>query len=183
MKDPDEQEIANDGDSTELEEDFDFVQAARDRANLLFKRKRSKDSNEKALSELMKKNDLKLINRMLQLAADNIEALDKKDEQIDEINKELRQVTSFRREFGHFLDQTKKSIEETKEKVIVSDRRFKDFKDVEFPKYMSTFKEECVVEVIQQVSNIKTRVVTVEMLAESLKEERDGAIQNNINDM
>lgn len=75
MKDPDEQEFGNDGDSTELEDDFDFVQAARDRADTLFKKKKTKGSKDKALGEMMKKNDLKLINRMLQIAADNIESL------------------------------------------------------------------------------------------------------------
>ena len=65
MKDPDDQEVANEGDSTELEDEFDFVQAARDKADTLFKRKKNKASKEKALGELMKKNDLKLVNRML----------------------------------------------------------------------------------------------------------------------
>jgi hypothetical protein len=75
MKDPDAQQVVDDGDSTELEEDFDFVEAARARADTLFKKKKSKESKDKALGEMMKKNDLKIVNRMLTLAADQVEIL------------------------------------------------------------------------------------------------------------
>ena len=65
MKDPDVQHVEYEGDSTELEDEFDFVAAARKRENTLLKKKKNKASSEKALGEMMKKNDLKILNRML----------------------------------------------------------------------------------------------------------------------
>ena len=53
-----------------------------------------------------------------------------------------------------------------------ANKKFVEFKDREFPSFMREFKKECVLDVIKEVTNITTQVVTVEMLEESLNLER-----------
>lgn len=66
LKDPDAaQEFASDDDSTELEEDFDYIYHAKKRVGVLFKNKRSKDDKDKSLRDMMPKNDFTMVQRML----------------------------------------------------------------------------------------------------------------------
>jgi hypothetical protein len=65
MKDPEIDSADSDSDSTEMEEDFDFVAVAKERASTLFKGKKKKESNEKSVAELMRRNDLTLMRRAM----------------------------------------------------------------------------------------------------------------------
>ena len=57
-------------------------------------------------------------------------------------------MAKFRREFKSFADENRKSIETNKDAIQSANKTFVDFKNKEFPKFMKTFKEECVLEVI-----------------------------------
>jgi len=65
MKDPEVDSADSASDSTEMEEDFDFVAVAKERASTLFKGKKKKDGNEKSVAELMRRNDLNLMRRAM----------------------------------------------------------------------------------------------------------------------
>ena len=65
MKDPECDSLASDSDSTEVEEDCDFVQVASERVHSLFKGKKKQDRSEKSVAELMRRNDLKLMKRVV----------------------------------------------------------------------------------------------------------------------
>ena len=66
MKDPDLESVGSKSDSTEYEDDFDFIEEGRKRVGHLFKGKASKDKSQKSVAELMRKNDLKVLNRLLE---------------------------------------------------------------------------------------------------------------------
>ena len=67
MKDPDQESFGSDSDiSDEYPDDFDFVEKAKERVGKFFKGKKKKDKKEKNLNDFLKKNDLKLINSILQ---------------------------------------------------------------------------------------------------------------------
>ena len=57
-------------------------------------------------------------------------------------------MAKFRREFKSFADQNRKSIETNADAIQNVNKTFVEFKEKEFPKFMKTFKEECVLEVI-----------------------------------
>jgi hypothetical protein len=65
MKDPEIDSAGSESDSTEMEDDWDFVTIAKERASTLFKGKKKKESNEKSVAELMRRNDLTLMRRAL----------------------------------------------------------------------------------------------------------------------
>ena len=66
LRDPDADSANTDDDeSDELEDNFDFVLHGRERVGKLFNSKRSKDQKERALRDIMPKNDFNVVNRML----------------------------------------------------------------------------------------------------------------------
>ena len=71
MKDPDEDSLNSDHDSTDFEEDFDFLEAAAKRKGNLLRGKKSNGSTENGLYGIMKKNDYLLLNRMLDVLAEH----------------------------------------------------------------------------------------------------------------
>ena len=83
MKDPDVESIGSASDSTEFEDDFDFVKLGAERVGHLFKGKKSKDKDEKSVAEQMRRNDLKVVNRMLEKAIEHEEKLIRNREEID----------------------------------------------------------------------------------------------------
>ena len=84
MKDPDVESIGSASDSTEFEDGFDFVQLGKDRVGHLFKAKKGqKDKDEKSLAEQMRKNDLKVINKMLEKSIEHEEKLIQNREELD----------------------------------------------------------------------------------------------------
>jgi len=86
MKDPDvDDSVSSDGDSTEFEDDFDFIARGRERIGELFKGKKSKDKDQKSVAELMRKNDLKVINKMLERVIGQEEAFLKQKEQLEQV--------------------------------------------------------------------------------------------------
>ena len=66
MKDPDLDSFASESDSTEWEDEFDFIKRGKERIGELFKGKKSAEKGEKSVAELMRKNDLKVVNKMLE---------------------------------------------------------------------------------------------------------------------
>lgn len=71
MKDPDEDSANSDHDSTDFEEDFDFLEAAKRRKGNLLRGKKANGSTEQGLYGIMKKNDFLLLNRMLDVIAEH----------------------------------------------------------------------------------------------------------------
>ena len=65
MKDPEVDSFDSDSDSTEMEDDFDFVAIAKERMGTLFKGKKKKEANEKSVAELMRRNDLILMRKAI----------------------------------------------------------------------------------------------------------------------
>ena len=65
MKDPEVDSFDSDSDSTEMEDDFDFVAIAKERMGTLFKGKKKKEANEKSVAELMRRNDLVLMRKAI----------------------------------------------------------------------------------------------------------------------
>ena len=62
MKDPDLESMASESESTDFEDDFDFVEKAQSRIGRFMLGKKMKDSKQKGLKDLMKHNDMLLIN-------------------------------------------------------------------------------------------------------------------------
>ena len=116
MKDPDEVQQESDQESEELEEDFDFCEAAKERAGQLFTGKRRKDAIEKPLADIMKQKDFLLINECLLKCAEHEEKLNQNREQIDEHEKELKQIRKFRVEYEEFRDKYDKDIKDINDK-------------------------------------------------------------------
>ena len=71
MKDPEVDSFDSDSDSTEMEDNFDFVTQAKERVDTLFKGKKKKDPNEKSVAELMKRNDLILMRKAIEKLCDH----------------------------------------------------------------------------------------------------------------
>lgn len=71
MKDPEVDSFDSDSDSTEMEDNFDFVTQAKERVETLFKGKKKKDPNEKSVAELMRRNDVILIKRAIEKICDH----------------------------------------------------------------------------------------------------------------
>jgi hypothetical protein len=66
MKDPEADSFKSDSDSSEMDDNFDFVTEGEKRVGILFKAKKgAKDDPSKSIKELMKKNDWKLMNKLL----------------------------------------------------------------------------------------------------------------------
>ena len=125
---------------------------------------------------MMKKNDLILVNKMLEKCADHEEGLTKNREEIEEIMMKIREFGDFKKEFKQMLVKTNNSIAENGEKIKKIQSDFTDFTEIKFPEYMVEFKEECIFEVIEKVNDINSKVVTVDMLDEKLESERNGNI-------
>ena len=66
LRDPDDLSYGSDEESEELKDGFDFLHHAKRRVGRLFKNKRSKQQKEKALRDLMPKNDFAVCNSMLE---------------------------------------------------------------------------------------------------------------------
>ena len=95
MKDPDVESVGSASDSTEFEDDFDFVKLGRDRVGHLFKGKKAKsDKDEKSVAEQMRRNDLKVMNRMLEKAIEHEEKLIRNREEIDQLTVQLAENTA-----------------------------------------------------------------------------------------
>ena len=71
MKDPEVDSFDSDSDSTEMEDDFDFVTVAKERQGTLFKGKKKKEANEKSVAELMRRNDLVLMKKSIDKLCDH----------------------------------------------------------------------------------------------------------------
>ena len=97
MKDPDVESIGSASDSTEFDDDFDFVKLGKERVGHLFKGKKAKsDKDEKSVAEQMRKNDLKVMNRMLEITIEHEEKLTHNREEIDQIASQVAKNTAFK---------------------------------------------------------------------------------------
>ena len=97
MKDPDTISIGSASDSTEYEDDFDFVKLGQERVGHLFKGKKAKkDKDEKSVAELMRRNDLKVMNRMLKITIEHEEKLIQNREELDQVLSQLAENTAFK---------------------------------------------------------------------------------------
>jgi hypothetical protein len=65
LRDPDDDSEGESEDSTDLEDDFDFIAKAEKRVGNLFKHKRTKKAKGLPLQDQMKQNDYKTVQRML----------------------------------------------------------------------------------------------------------------------
>lgn len=118
MKDPDVEDYHSDSDSDEWEQRWNFVHEGRKRQGKFFVGKKKKDDNVPCLKDLMKKNDILLINRVLEKTIDHDLALHKQlkisetqDAKIVELNKEL---SKFRNDYR----ENKASVKERFEEII-----------------------------------------------------------------
>lgn len=96
MKDPDMESVGSKSDSTEYEDDFDFVEEGRKRVGHLFKAKKSKQKNQKSVAELMRKNDLKVLNRLLQKGVEHEERLEENQFRVEEMLQKLEDLFNFK---------------------------------------------------------------------------------------
>lgn len=87
MKDPDVgDDSSHDGDSTEIEEGFDFPEIANKRMSKLFMGRKNADLKDKSVEQLLKKNDLKLIKKLIETVVgygDQLSHLKRKEERVN----------------------------------------------------------------------------------------------------
>jgi hypothetical protein len=71
LRDPDEEVIEEDSESSELEEEFDYVDKAQARVQKFLMSKRSKKDKFKSVGQQMKQNDLMIMQKTLQKVIDH----------------------------------------------------------------------------------------------------------------
>ena len=135
----------------------------------------------------MRRNDLKVMNRMLEKTIEHEGRLANNREEIDHILAQLEENKTFK---DNLMDgikdletQMTKDVKDLNGKVAATDERFRAFRHDYFPKYMAEFQDMVIAEVTAQVNKTTSQVVTEEMLAEALVTERTTNIQSNIDKM
>lgn len=181
MKDPECDSLASDSDSTEVEEDCDFVQVASERVHSLFKGKKKQDRSEKSVAELMRRNDLKLMKRVVTKVVEHEQLL--KRSAI--LHTQFKgQIKTLQREKDHLMTFEKQITEDLKKLDMeqkTTEINFNKFETEFFPEYMSNYSLTVSQEVLKSVYKTQSAIVTSDMLSKILVEERNTNIQDNIN--
>lgn len=94
MKDPEVDSFGSDSDSTEMDDDFDFVAVAKERMSTLFKGKKKKEGNEKSVADLMRRNDLVLIRKAMEKLCDHEFLLKRSSQLQTQFKNQLKQLQS-----------------------------------------------------------------------------------------
>ena len=181
MKDPDVDSFGSQSDSTEFEDDFDFVALGKERIGELFKARNNADKGEKSVAEQMRKNDLLVINKMLEKVIEHEERLPEIKEELKGIHTQLDKVlpqvsaikASLQKDFKKLEEQVNKVNADLNGKVSTISEDLRTFRDDYFPKFILDFHERVVEEVTIKVNKTTSAVITEEMLVEALKVERE----------
>ena len=139
MKDPDLDSFGSQSDSTEYEDDFDFIEEGRKRIGHLFHAKRSKEGTEKSVAELMRRNDLKVLNRLLEKGIEHEERLQSNQHRVEDMLGQLDDLFNFRSDV-HKQDEANVNQFTDVEAIIQNvDLKFETFSKETFPSYMGKF--------------------------------------------
>lgn len=181
MKDPEGDSVASDSDSTEVEEDCDFVQVASERVHSLFKGKKKQDRSEKSVAELMRRNDLNLMKRVISKVVEHEQLLKRNAIMHTSLK---GQIKTLQREKDHLMASEKQITEDLNRldsEQKTTETNFNKFELEFFPEYMSNYGQTVAQEVLKSVYKTQSAIITSDMLAASLAEERNTNIQDNIN--
>ena len=94
MKDPEVDSFESDSDSTEIEDNFDFVSVAKERVETLFKGKKKKEPNEKSVAELMRRNDLILMKKAIEKLCEHDFLLKRSSQLQAQFKNQIKQLQS-----------------------------------------------------------------------------------------
>lgn len=183
MKDPDLDSLASESESSDFEEGFDFLQRAQDRVGKFMHGRKQKDSKVKGLKDLMKPNDVLLMNKMLAKVVEHELKLEENRLEFQKVGENIGQLQNWQKEIDDYQAQVQEKFEEMKEEAEANHAKFLDFKDQEFPEYMVDYRKDMVETLIKDVNKVQGELVTMEILGGELEHERNTNIRGNIDEM
>lgn len=145
--------------------------------------RKQKDSKVKGLKDLMKQNDIVLINKMLAKVVEHELKLEENRLEFERVEQRFQEVHDWQKETEEYHAKVEERFEQVKEEAEANHEKFLDFKDQEFPQYMVDYRQDMVETLIKDVNQLEGELVTMEVLEEELETERKTKIQDNIDEM
>ena len=183
MKDPDVQgaDSEADGDSSEVEDGADFAQFAMSRIKFLFRGRKNADPKDKSVQQLLKKNDLKLIQKLIDRVVDHSKKLDHLKIKEKEFDGKMEYLHSQDEVATGLFERISTDIEELNQQQAETKDGLTTFSNTFFPQYMADFSKNVANDVLKKTVEVQADFVTVDMLADEFTKERESKVQENIN--
>jgi len=137
MKDPEVDSFDSDSDSTEMEDDFDFVTVAKERTGTLFKGKKKKEANEKSVAELMRRNDLVLMRKAIDKLCEHEFLLKRSSQLQTQFKNQIKQLQIDKVNLIETDEKLQEELSLLRSEHESTNSQLIEFKDAYFPNYMS----------------------------------------------
>lgn len=160
LQDPDADSLASDSDSTDFEENFDFMQKGPERIGKMMYGKKPKDKKQKSLKDLMKQNDILMINGMLQKIIEHERRLEANVQELSVVNKSLDRFRTWQNEIGQYQTEVANNFSSATKQAEENHKSFLAFKQEEFPQFMTDYKDEVITDLIKDVNQVQGELVT-----------------------
>ena len=95
--------------------------------------RKQKDSKVKGLKDLMKHNDVLLMNKILAKVVEHELKLEENRLEFEKVNENIGQLHEWQKEIDDYQTQVQEKFEQVKQEAEANYAKFLDFKDEEFP--------------------------------------------------
>lgn len=184
MDDPDIASEESGSDSSEVEDTVDFCNFAESRIAGLFKGKKGKEKGQKSMDQIMKRNDLILMKKIVKKVAEHENWIVSKSSD-EEMKADIRALFNLNDEVNKTFKEKDEVIEGVKEVIEEKHGEFLEFKDVYFKEFMDEFANNVVQDVLKTVNQTHDEMMTKDRVEKLLKqtvkqvsEDRRQSIQN-----